>query len=91
MHILHLLCGWLILTGVCDNCIHNTTGSKCNQCISEHFGNPLSRKGCEPCKCNGHGDREKGVCDSSGNCYCLNSTTGRYCEQCLPGYYGDPR
>ena len=52
----------------------------------------VSRSGCSKCKCNDHGDKDRGLCNNkTGECYCINHSTGRHCEKCEDGYYGDPR
>ncbi|KAA8595474.1 hypothetical protein FQN60_010765 [Etheostoma spectabile] len=45
--------------GVCDNCIHNTTGTNCELCIRGFFrleeSDPTSVDLCQPCNCNTDG------------------------------------
>lgn len=48
--------------------------------------------GCQPCDCNGHGNKSQGECDIvTGECICTDNTMGLACENCMDGYYGDPR
>ncbi|XP_066575426.1 multiple epidermal growth factor-like domains protein 8 [Amia ocellicauda] len=78
--------------GVCDQCQDWTEGAQCERCLSGSFGSAVSRGGCVPCQCNGHGDLTRGYCDpQTGHCHCAQHTEGQHCERCSPGYYGDPR
>ncbi|VUZ56348.1 unnamed protein product [Hymenolepis diminuta] len=50
--------------------------------------NPIFRRACVPCDCNGRAD----TCDPN-NGHCLNckyNTFGPKCEQCAPGFHIDP-
>lgn len=77
--------------GVCDNCQDWTEGDHCERCRPGSFGNATSSEGCKPCKCNGHGNQELGICDvQSGECYCQDNTEGFNCEMCNRNFYGDP-
>ncbi|XP_071958650.1 multiple epidermal growth factor-like domains protein 8 [Antedon mediterranea] len=78
---------------VCDQCQHNTTGTRCDSCLTG-FYKKITTAGftCEECSCNGHGDPAKGFCNSSsGRCYCRDQTNGTNCQYCSGGLYGDPR
>ncbi|XP_019626967.1 PREDICTED: basement membrane-specific heparan sulfate proteoglycan core protein-like isoform X3 [Branchiostoma belcheri] len=76
-------------TGVCTNCQHQTTGSKCEKCIAGYTGDPTkgTSTDCKPtagCPCNKHSSTcPGGVCKN-----CQHHTTGKYCETCDTGYYG---
>nr|XP_014268858.2 usherin [Maylandia zebra] len=80
--------------GVCDNCMHNTTGKNCEQCISGFFRledyDPTSVDVCQPCDCytagtvNGRMD----CVQIGGQCHCKAAVTGRQCADCLPGWFG---
>lgn len=50
--------------------------------------NPIYRRVCVPCECNGRAD----TCDpNTGHCLnCKYNTYGRNCEQCAPGFHLDP-
>lgn len=41
------------LSGAC-RCTKNTWGIKCDECLINHWGNPLT-DGCKPCNCNPKG------------------------------------
>uniref|UniRef100_A0A3Q2PWV5 Usher syndrome 2A (autosomal recessive, mild) n=1 Tax=Fundulus heteroclitus TaxID=8078 RepID=A0A3Q2PWV5_FUNHE len=80
--------------GVCDHCMHNTTGKNCEYCISGFFrqqdSDPSSAHVCQPCKCNAAGT-VKGNTECAqvgGQCNCKAAVTGRECAHCLPGWYG---
>ncbi|XP_047489262.1 multiple epidermal growth factor-like domains protein 8 [Penaeus chinensis] len=58
---------------VCLNCKGNTTGSKCEGCLSGYFrGKQDLSSSCRPCQCNGHGTK----CDQvwGNKCNCGNNT-----------------
>ncbi|XP_055897034.1 multiple epidermal growth factor-like domains protein 8 [Biomphalaria glabrata] len=77
--------------GVCDECMHNTAGTYCDECKPGAYGNPLKPEGCHLCKCNGHGDHSLGECNrTTGQCFCTDNTQGFHCDQCRPSYYGNP-
>ncbi|BHF81500.1 hypothetical protein SprV_0802463000 [Sparganum proliferum] len=50
--------------------------------------NPIYKRVCVPCNCNGKSDQ----CDpKTGHCLnCKYNTAGPHCDQCAPGYYLDP-
>ncbi|KAK5614360.1 hypothetical protein CRENBAI_001943 [Crenichthys baileyi] len=80
--------------GVCDHCMHNTTGKNCELCISGFFrqedSDPTSVHVCQPCNCNTAGT-VKGNTECAqigGQCNCKAAVTGRNCSYCLPGWYG---
>ena len=79
-------------SGGCDECQNWTTGEHCEYCIDGSYGDATDGyKGCSPCDCNEHGDKNKGFCNNStGECFCLQHTVGPDCSKCAPGYYGDP-
>ena len=88
-------------TGDCFNCLNNTQGSNCQDCLAGYFGTF-----CEgihstitaydsyflhlvACDCNINGTVEN-VCNSTdGTCYCKEGFTGPDCGSCEEGYYGD--
>ncbi|KAK2920361.1 hypothetical protein Q8A73_002565 [Channa argus] len=80
--------------GVCDGCMHNTTGKNCELCASGFFrleeSDPASADVCRPCDCNTAGTANgSGACAQvGGQCQCKAAVTGRRCADCLPGWYG---
>uniref|UniRef100_A0AAV2LNE7 Usherin n=1 Tax=Knipowitschia caucasica TaxID=637954 RepID=A0AAV2LNE7_KNICA len=80
--------------GVCDYCMHNTTGRNCDMCASEFFRNDGSNPSfihvCKPCNCNTAGTvNQSRICSQvGGQCPCKYAVTGRQCTTCLPGWYG---
>ncbi|KAL5012356.1 hypothetical protein ScPMuIL_010907 [Solemya velum] len=78
--------------GLCDECQHLTMGEQCHLCRPGSYGDPTDEEGCQPCDCNGHGNKSQGECDIvTGECICTDNTMGLACENCMDGYYGDPR
>ncbi|XP_063223363.1 multiple epidermal growth factor-like domains protein 8 [Bacillus rossius redtenbacheri] len=78
--------------GRCDNCEDWTTGDFCQECRVGSYGNATTSLGCSECNCNGHGDRDLGICDRvTGKCFCQDNTEGEHCSRCKQGHYGDPR
>ncbi|XP_023930665.1 laminin-like protein lam-2 [Lingula anatina] len=81
--------------GICDNCGYNSTGHKCDQCISNHYkANVSDIPGvawvCKECDCNRDGTLASSgyVCNSeTGQCSCKAHVTGRTCDQCRDGYW----
>ncbi|GBM96414.1 Multiple epidermal growth factor-like domains protein 8 [Araneus ventricosus] len=77
--------------GVCDFCQDWTEGEFCEHCQPGSYGDATTPDGCRKCECNGHGDIELEICNSTtGECFCLNNTVGPNCAQCKDGYYGNP-
>ncbi|XP_053172998.1 usherin [Scomber japonicus] len=79
--------------GVCDNCMHNTTGKNCELCISGFFrledSDPTSVYVCRPCSCHAAGtvNGNNECAQLGGQCQCKAAVTGRRCADCLPGWY----
>uniref|UniRef100_A0A8I3WIT0 Laminin subunit beta-1 n=1 Tax=Callithrix jacchus TaxID=9483 RepID=A0A8I3WIT0_CALJA len=80
----------LQLACVCDP---GYIGSRCDNCASGFFGNPLEVGGlCQPCQCHNNIDTtDPEACDKeTGRCLkCLYHTEGEHCQFCRFGYYGD--
>ncbi|XP_070762485.1 usherin [Enoplosus armatus] len=80
--------------GVCDNCMHNTTGKNCELCMSGFFrleeSDPTSVDVCQPCNCHTAGTVNGSMecAQVGGQCQCKVAVTGRRCADCLPGWYG---
>ncbi|XP_059204973.1 usherin [Centropristis striata] len=80
--------------GVCDSCMHNTTGKNCELCTSAFFrleeSDPTSIDVCQPCNCNTAGTVNSSMdcAQVGGQCQCKAAVTGRRCSDCLPGWYG---
>ncbi|XP_051979459.1 laminin subunit beta-3 [Xyrauchen texanus] len=78
--------------GVCDGCVHHTTGPNCDRCAPNYYPNPLSNMqspdACLRCQCNSVGSLNSGQCDSvTGVCACKAYVEGARCDQCKAGYY----
>ncbi|XP_050171815.1 laminin subunit alpha-4 isoform X2 [Myiozetetes cayanensis] len=51
------------VTGQCRNCLHNTSGFKCERCAPGYYGDARFAKNCTACNCGGR------MCDSqTGEC-----------------------
>lgn len=79
--------------GVCEDCMHHTTGPKCDQCAPGYQPNPRSQMdrpdACIRCICSAEGTVNGGQCDdSSGSCQCKVNVEGPRCDRCKRGYYG---
>lgn len=79
--------------GVCEGCMHHTTGPKCDQCAPGYQPNPRSRMdrpdACIRCICSAEGTVNGGRCDdSTGSCQCKVNVEGPRCDRCKRGYYG---
>ncbi|XP_070758572.1 laminin subunit beta-3 [Enoplosus armatus] len=79
--------------GVCEGCMHHTTGPKCDQCAPGYQPNPRSRMdrpdACIRCVCSAEGTVDGGRCDdSTGSCQCKVNVEGPRCDRCKRGYYG---
>lgn len=90
--------------GVCDNCLHNTQGQHCQECMPFFYRDPQedvsSPYMCRACDCNPNGSLDEGICDSvndpengieAGACHCKPNVKGRACDQCKDGFWNlDP-
>ncbi|XP_016138604.1 laminin subunit beta-1-like [Sinocyclocheilus grahami] len=87
--------------GVCDNCLHNTMGRKCETCKHFYYQDQTrdirDPAACIPCDCDPVGSVEGGVCDShtdldlgmiGGQCRCKQNVRGQRCDYCKEGHYG---
>ncbi|KAF5301739.1 hypothetical protein FQA39_LY19085 [Lamprigera yunnana] len=69
-------------TGECLKCIHNTGGSRCEQCLPGFYGDALAlpKGDCKPCQCFPSGTEEydwSPICDQiSGDCRCKPHVQG---------------
>ncbi|CAL9704999.1 unnamed protein product [Knipowitschia caucasica] len=78
--------------GVCVDCMHHTTGPKCDQCAPGYQANPRSSRdrpdACIRCVCSAAGTVDGALCDdSSGSCQCKANVEGSECDRCKPGFY----
>lgn len=86
--------------GVCDNCMHNTQGQHCEECMPFFYRDPLedirSPYVCKPCDCDLMGSLDEGICDSvndpengaeAGACHCKTHVKGRRCDTCKDGFW----
>ncbi|KAG5274590.1 hypothetical protein AALO_G00137970 [Alosa alosa] len=79
--------------GVCENCLHHTTGSNCERCAPNYYPNPYSSMdrpdACLRCSCNAAGSENGGQCGgNNGACRCKANVEGPNCDRCKSGYYG---
>ncbi|XP_073827458.1 laminin subunit beta-1 [Musca autumnalis] len=86
--------------GVCDNCMHNTQGQHCEECMPFFYRDPnediRSPYVCKPCECDLIGSLDEGICDSpdpdtpdveAGSCHCKTNVKGRRCDACKDGFW----
>ncbi|XP_022231765.2 laminin subunit beta-1 [Drosophila obscura] len=86
--------------GMCDNCLHNTQGQHCEECMPYFYRDPSqdirSEHVCQPCDCDPYGSLDDGICDSvndpengaeAGACHCKAFVKGRRCDKCKDGYW----
>ncbi|GFU33502.1 laminin subunit alpha-1 [Nephila pilipes] len=90
--------------GRCENCMHHTTGRKCDRCIRGYYGNATigTPDDCKPCAC----PLEIPENNFSPTCYAVQTSTGdsdyicnqcpegyegNKCERCADGYFGNPQ
>ncbi|XP_042354687.1 laminin subunit beta-3-like [Plectropomus leopardus] len=79
--------------GVCEDCLHHTTGPKCDQCAPGYQPNPRSKMdrpdACIRCSCSAEGTVNGGQCDDiTGLCQCKVNVEGPRCDRCKNGHYG---
>ncbi|XP_029907597.1 laminin subunit beta-3 [Myripristis murdjan] len=79
--------------GVCEDCLHHTTGPRCDQCAPGYQPNPRSRMdrpdACIRCLCSAEGTVNGGQCDDiTGSCQCKANVEGPRCDRCKSGFYG---
>ena len=73
------------ITGQC-RCSNNTGGLKCDECLPDHWGNPLTVGGCRACNCNPRGSLSAQCNRITGQCPCKSNFAGRHCERCVAGF-----
>uniref|UniRef100_A0A8C1UL38 Heparan sulfate proteoglycan 2 n=1 Tax=Cyprinus carpio TaxID=7962 RepID=A0A8C1UL38_CYPCA len=80
-------------TGDCLNCLHNTVGRRCENCLPGFYGNPKTGdpQACRPCPCLGHSSSQPSSCylDSDGQptCECPMNVEGSTCSTCKQGTF----
>lgn len=78
--------------GVCLDCMHHTTGPKCDQCAPGYQPNPRSRMdhsdACIRCVCSAAGTVNGARCDDTlGSCQCKANVEGPVCDRCKRGFH----
>ncbi|VDK84796.1 unnamed protein product [Litomosoides sigmodontis] len=72
-------------TGKCLKCIYNTDGDHCEECKTNHWGDP-SNKSCRPCGCHPKGSHSAACNRSTGICDCRDNYVGVQCNRCKSGH-----
>ncbi|KAG0419196.1 hypothetical protein HPB47_004290, partial [Ixodes persulcatus] len=78
-------------TGRCHECLHNTTGSNCGECLPGFYGNAALGfpDDCRPCACPLSSEPNQ----FSSECRTVITPTGEsdyVCTECADGFYGNP-
>ena len=61
-------------------------GRRCDQCQTNHWGNPRDR--CFPCQCDPYGSADTQCDRDTGVCPCKEGMGGDKCDQCARGFKG---
>ncbi|XP_039603409.1 laminin subunit alpha-2 isoform X4 [Polypterus senegalus] len=85
-------------TSICQNCLHNTVGDRCELCAPGFYGAVRGAPNdCKPCACPlpTPSNNFSPSCVMEGfsdfRCTaCPPGYEGQYCERCSPGFHGDP-
>ena len=74
------------LTGVCELCLDNTYGERCERCEPWFYGDAINAKNCMECDCDRDGTKE---CDhATGQCKCFPGVEGERCDRCKADHFG---
>ncbi|KAG9484595.1 hypothetical protein GDO78_010137 [Eleutherodactylus coqui] len=79
--------------GVCDDCLHNTAGQKCEVCKNSFYrklkADPSAIDVCQPCDCDeaGTADKSQNCEELGGQCRCKLNVGSRRCDHCKDGFY----
>ena len=74
-------------SGKCLRCVYNTTGDKCDKCLSSYWGNALTELKCHACECNSLGSVDSECNLDNGQCACKKNVAGRECNKCKETYF----
>ncbi|XP_065644500.1 laminin subunit gamma-1 isoform X1 [Hydra vulgaris] len=80
--------------GVCQNCMDNTMGDKCDLCAVGYYRNVgkqlFDKNTCISCNCFMSGVLfGSSVCNQvTGRCFCKSNVDGTFCNTCKDGFYG---
>ncbi|NXE31955.1 LAMA4 protein, partial [Ptilorrhoa leucosticta] len=70
------------VTGQCRNCLHHTSGFKCERCAPGYYGDARLAKNCTACNCGGRMcDSQTGECLADKTLCCLIFLSG--CDKCI--------
>eukprot|EP00056_Hartaetosiga_gracilis_P011773 m.180699 g.180699 ORF g.180699 m.180699 type:complete len:1918 (+) comp13578_c0_seq1:442-6195(+) len=76
---------------VCMDCLHGTTGTRCELCLEEFYYNSTVERddinACIPCACDEDGAVDNMCEQTSGQCVCKSKTEGRACDTCVDETY----
>eukprot|EP00117_Sycon_ciliatum_P032228 scpid2548/ scgid25039/ Laminin subunit beta-2; Laminin chain B3; Laminin-11 subunit beta; Laminin-14 subunit beta; Laminin-15 subunit beta; Laminin-3 subunit beta; Laminin-4 subunit beta; Laminin-7 subunit beta; Laminin-9 subunit beta; S-laminin subunit beta len=76
-----------VATGECTACAFDTTGTSCQVCRDDFFGD-ASQRTCRACSCNTFGTVSSVPCSpADGSCTCRSNVTGHTCDQCLAFHF----
>ncbi|XP_077565318.1 laminin subunit alpha-2 isoform X2 [Stigmatopora nigra] len=77
------------ITGQCLLCRHGYSGVACDSCDDGFFGEAVTAKNCQPCRCHVNGSVSEICNKESGRCQCKENVVGRQCDDCMPNYWWD--
>ncbi|XP_077565326.1 laminin subunit alpha-2 isoform X3 [Stigmatopora nigra] len=76
------------ITGQCLLCRHGYSGVACDSCDDGFFGEAVTAKNCQPCRCHVNGSVSEICNKESGRCQCKENVVGRQCDDCMAQTYG---
>ncbi|XP_061560847.1 laminin subunit alpha-2 isoform X5 [Phycodurus eques] len=76
------------ITGQCLHCRHGYSGVACDSCDDGFFGDAITAKNCQPCRCHINGSVSEICNKESGRCQCRENVVGRQCDDCTAQTFG---
>ncbi|KAF7660100.1 hypothetical protein LDENG_00288180 [Lucifuga dentata] len=76
------------ITGQCLRCRQGYGGVACGSCAVGYYGDAITAKNCQSCKCHMNGSLSEDCNKETGQCYCREKVVGRQCDECVPQTHG---